>query len=709
LIDAAFEHLSGNTLLMPAPRKFRSWFFCATVCLLLLDGINSLPAEGQYVIPRTSPKLTGTPATFDQDRDRQSLVSLDGLWRFHPGDDPRWSDPSFDDSSWPLLRSDKPWSVQGYPAMGGFAWYRFAIHVPATHPALSLDLAPIMTSYEIFVDGHIAAAVGHMPPNIFPTASWDYRTVPLAAASSQGDREQTIHVAIRVWHSGIWASYIDGGPAFGDSLVGDSELIAAEQKHHEGRHRMVFIDVFSYSIAASIIGITIFGLYLFRPKEREYLWFAIQLMATSLDGALIVSKELFAFPPIPVFDLLDGTLVACAQIAFLLFLSKVLKARRGLIWQAVAAMAVLSSVFGVLYWPGWLSAPAGALVQVFLLLPSSIWMLLTLAAGAVRRDTNARLLLLPVLLVQGLYVADNITIALNQLGLEADPRPFETPFITSPYTVHPYVLAELLFLLAMLAFLIRRFTIARRREERWEGALEAARQVQHLLLPEAIPQVPGFSIDCIYRPADAVGGDFFQIMPCGDGDLLIVVGDVAGKGLPAAMMVSMIVGAIRTEAAHTTDPSEIASALNDRMTGRSANELGSGFTTCLCAHLSAGGRLVLANAGHLPPYRNGREMAMPGALPLGMLGGITYELVTVQLQPRDRLTFVSDGVVEAQNKSGELLGFDRTQELSTQSAAEIAEIAKRFGQVDDITVVTIDFLGTPASVGTLQEKEAMAR
>jgi len=85
---------------------------------------------------------------------------------------------------------------------------------------------------------------------------------------------------------------------------------------------------------------------------------------------------------------------------------------------------------------------------------------------------------------------------------------------------------------------------------------------------------------------------------------------------------------------------------------------------------------------------------MPGALPLGMLGGVTYDLVTVQLVPGDRLTFVSDGVVEAQGKSGELLGFDRTQELSTRSAAEIAEIANRFGQVDDITVVTIEFVGS---------------
>jgi hypothetical protein len=368
---------------------------------------------------------------------------------------------------------------------------------------------------------------------------------------------------------------------------------------------------------------------------------------------------------------------------------------------------LVSPVFNVLYWPGLLSAPVGALVQVFCLLPSSVWMLLILSSGAMRRDPNARLLLLPVALVQGLWVADNVIIALNQFGLPIEARLIETPFVIAPFTMHPSLLAELLFLLAMLAFLIRRFTIARRREERWEGALEAARQVQNLLLPEAIPRIEGFAIDCIYRPADAVGGDFFQILPTGDGDLLIVVGDVAGKGLPAAMMVSMIVGAIRTEAAHTTDPAQLASALNDRMTGRNASEFGSGFTTCLCAHLSASGRLVLANAGHIPPYRNGLELPMPGALPLGMLGGITYDLVMAQLQPGDRLTFVSDGVIEAQNKSGELLGFDRTQKMSTRSAIEIAETANRFGQIDDITVVTIDFLGSASTIRSSLAGEAL--
>jgi sigma-B regulation protein RsbU (phosphoserine phosphatase) len=686
---------------MPGSKKTRRSLVCILGCAALLAFLGADSRAEQYETGGSGAKPKAGTASFGYEGDRQPIVSLDGFWRFHPGDDAKWADPGVDDSNWPLLRSDEPWSDQGYPGMSGFAWYRFSVLVPATHPALSLDLAPVATSWQVFVDGKLIDSVGHMPPNIFPSMDWNYHLIALADRETGAGSGRRIEVAIRVWHSPIWASYIGGGPAFGDQVMGDSVLTAAQQHHHDDHHRLVFVDRFSYAIVAAIIGITIFGLFVFRPQEREYLWFAILLMAKSLGSILMVTYQIYAFPSIPVFDILDGSLVACAQIALLLFLTRVLKLRRGFLWNAIFVLALASPIFNVLYWPGWMSAAAGGLVQVFCLLPSSIWMLAILSACALRRNPNARLLLLPVALVQGLWIADNVVIALNQFGLPVEARMIETPVVVAPFTMHPTLLAELLFLLAMLAFLIRRFTIARRREERWEGALEAARQVQNLLLPEAIPQVEGFKVDCIYRPADVVGGDFFQILPIGDGNMLIVVGDVAGKGLPAAMMVSMIVGTIRSEAAHTNDPAQLAAALNDRMTARSlskpGSDLASGFTTCLCAHLSASGRLVMANAGHLPPYRNGRELEMPGALPLGMLGGVTYDLVIVQLSPGDRLTFVSDGVVEAQSRSGELLGFERTEELSTRSAVEIAEIANRFGQVDDITVVTIAFVGNPVA------------
>jgi serine phosphatase RsbU (regulator of sigma subunit) len=92
----------------------------------------------------------------------------------------------------------------------------------------------------------------------------------------------------------------------------------------------------------------------------------------------------------------------------------------------------------------------------------------------------------------------------------------------------------------------------------------------------------------------------------------------------------------------------------------------------------------------LSPYLDGREVELPGALPLGVMSGMVYETIQFALSPGSRLTFYSDGVVEAQNQKGELFGFDRARDLSTQPAAAIVEAAKQFGQEDDITVVTIE-------------------
>jgi serine phosphatase RsbU (regulator of sigma subunit) len=113
------------------------------------------------------------------------------------------------------------------------------------------------------------------------------------------------------------------------------------------------------------------------------------------------------------------------------------------------------------------------------------------------------------------------------------------------------------------------------------------------------------------------------------------------------------------------------------------------FATCLCARVYADGTLVIANAGHLGPYRDGREIELLPGLPLGVIADAQYEQTTYQLNHGDRLVFLSDGVVEAMNSEGELFGFDRTQQVSNEPARYIAQTAQRFGQTDDITVVSL--------------------
>ncbi|HTW81781.1 MAG TPA: PP2C family protein-serine/threonine phosphatase [Terracidiphilus sp.] len=232
------------------------------------------------------------------------------------------------------------------------------------------------------------------------------------------------------------------------------------------------------------------------------------------------------------------------------------------------------------------------------------------------------------------------------------------------------------------------------RQLRAETELEAARAVQQVLIPDEIPSLPAFKIESVYQPAGQVGGDFFQILPTAQGGALIVIGDVSGKGMPAAMTVSLLVGTFRTLAHYTSNPGEILAAMNRRMLARSKD----GFTTCLVLRADPDGALTVANAGHLPPYCNHEELAVDGGLPLGIRAESTYEEARLELRPGVQITLLTDGVVEARSKTGELFGFARAQNLSSRSAEQIAETACAFGQEDDITVVTLAFAGgTPVA------------
>jgi len=148
------------------------------------------------------------------------------------------------------------------------------------------------------------------------------------------------------------------------------------------------------------------------------------------------------------------------------------------------------------------------------------------------------------------------------------------------------------------------------------------------------------------------------------------------------------VGALRAIVKQTDRPADILERLNRELT---ENNIG-GFVTCICARVDEEGAVTVANAGHLPPWVNGQEFAMSGALPLGMLAQVAYEESEFSLHCGDTLTLMSDGVVEARReKDGQLYGFDQVAMLlaTKPSAEEIARSAQRFGQEDDVSVLQV--------------------
>jgi serine phosphatase RsbU (regulator of sigma subunit) len=184
---------------------------------------------------------------------------------------------------------------------------------------------------------------------------------------------------------------------------------------------------------------------------------------------------------------------------------------------------------------------------------------------------------------------------------------------------------------------------------------------------------------------------------------LLILGDVSGKGLKAAMTVSLIVGAARTLAEATDDPAEILAGLNRRLHGRLKN----GFATCLALRFDSEGICVLANAGHLAPFLNQYEMSLPSALPLGLDSDVTYEKTTFRLAVGDRLSFYTDGLLEARNAAGEIFSFERLSALmaTRPDAKQAIDAAVAFGQEDDITVLTL----TRLAIGVKPSTSLLAR
>ena len=323
----------------------------------------------------------------------------------------------------------------------------------------------------------------------------------------------------------------------------------------------------------------------------------------------------------------------------------------------IVRLAIAPSLF--VFWSGVVRMPAGSLVDV-LMIGANLWALIF------RKRT--RMIAASVLLIP-------LSALLEKYGIL-------TGGAVGPFHVDYFNLAVFVASLALFIMLGQRAWLAWRTRDELRVELETAREMQQqLVAPPA--EIPGFRIESAYFPARQVGGDFFRVISEGENGVLVVVGDVSGKGLGAAMTVSAVIGALRS--IPPVSPAWILNALNSGLAGH----LHGGFVTCCAARITQDGMVTIANAGHLSPYRNGTEVAVEAGLPLGIVPGAEYDEIQFLLGPDESLTFLSDGVVEARNASGELFGFERTLRISNSGAAAIAQAAKDFGQDDDITVLSI--------------------
>ena len=257
-----------------------------------------------------------------------------------------------------------------------------------------------------------------------------------------------------------------------------------------------------------------------------------------------------------------------------------------------------------------------------------------------------------------------------------------------------------------VAQLVRQQEAEVRTRERLEQELRVAQLIQQQFLPKELPELQGWQVAAYYKPARAVGGDFYDFLELPDGKVGIVVGDVTDKGVPAALVMATTHSIIRGDAPRLVSPSKVLERANDLLYPDIPAHM---FVTCLYAVLDPKtGEFQYANAGHNLPYvRNEdgstHELRATG-MPLGLMPGMSYEEKDAILQPGSSMLLHSDGVAEAHNPDREMFGFPRLMGLVGQAGGDklidrVLEDLDSFTgaeweQEDDITLVTIGRSGS---------------
>jgi hypothetical protein len=644
-------------------------------------------------------------------------VALDGPWQFHLGDNLNWASSSANDATgqagWSQLTADGPWGEQGHRSYVGYAWYRRHLHLtPAADSSLdfSLYVPPIENVYEVYWNGTLVGGEGKFPPDSAYPYTAGPQIYPLGPA-----RDGVL--AFRVWKAPL--DSFDNGLQGGFSappVVGGAASLA--DRKTAVAYRWLLRNQYLFAISSLYFVVMVLSLvaWLRDRQQKLLLWMAFFASAPIFVLFLVILPlpltYRFALGWLqPVHALED------ISLWFLLIWLLRLRENRGLVRLAtwLAWITLIANVLdGALTMFDWSNPAAMRFEQAldgFFTIFETVPELLPLVIVylALRKRLNLDRWLVAIFAASSSLIR-NFRIAVSQgsrfthwtLGKTINAPVFT--ILHNPFT--PLMLANTGLLLAVIYGVYRYTKEAAIRQGVMEQEMRSAQEVQQILIPELLPQLAGYSVTSAYIPAQDVGGDFFQVIPGPGGASWLILGDVSGKGLRAAMTVSLIVGMLRALTDYTSDPAEVLVVLNRRLYGR----LHGGFVTCLVMLLDASGRCVLASAGHPAPFVNKWEVDLDGALPLGLVPEAVYEQRTVNLQEGDHLVLYTDGLLEARAASGELYSFERLSGLMEQkpNAEQAAKAATDFGQEDDITVLTLTRLAAGETSSTRLKAPVLA-
>jgi hypothetical protein len=622
----------------------------------------------------------------------QGAVFLDGPWQFHTGDNPEWASPSFDDSGWESMQVNGPWGSQDHPGYTGYAWYRRHVQIDTlagSQTKYALLMPPVDDVYEVFWNGKPIGQLGKFPPR----PRWYYsrllRSFPVPSRESGT-------IAIRVWKSP--PLFVDPdflGGMYDPPLLGDADTIDAQLAASNAQNMRQ--NLYDYTLVILYGFITLLSLLLWsrNRKVKLFLWLAV---FTATPVMLFVIQGVLQIPI--YYDLGRGfnqPIYALNHVSlwFLLLYLLRLDDRPTLArWTRILAIVTVAAgaLDGALAF-FWGHAGAGMLsldaILTTLILVVEVFPFIIIGIGIRQRLEPSRWwLAITAFVSQMISTIADASAAGQRFTHWTLYYKVTTPLFTL-FGVY-FTSADLagIGLFLSILYAVFRYNMEQQaRQTALEREMQSAREIQQVLIPETLPSLEGFAMSSAYQPAQEVGGDFFQIIHEDEGSTIVALGDVSGKGLKAAMSVSLIVGVLRSLSGENSSPVEMLQGLNRCLCGR----LQGGFVTAIVLRLYPNGKVILANAGHLPPFLNSGELEIEGSLPLGLISFAEYSEVQVQLHSGDHLSLYTDGLVEARSSTGEIYGFERLNTLfaARPTAQQATQAAVAFGQEDDITVLTL--------------------
>ncbi|MCX7680094.1 MAG: SpoIIE family protein phosphatase [Spirochaetes bacterium] len=633
-------------------------------------------------------------------------LDLSGEWHLMHGNGLQYASYEIDDSSWPkillpsrqLMPSQLKRKSEGsmkidFSAKSGFVWYRrnFVLHeIP--REKLLFQVGEIMNADIVYLNGFRIGSSGRFPPE-FKSAWGQFRSYEIQPSLLKKGKN-VISMCV-YFDSEAWIMppirIVDYNTGIKEKMLADIFRIHGIQ-----------------AMSISLVGIFAFFFYLYmrRTKEIYYLYFSLCCISLSITMALCFVENLY-----PDIRISSNTLLKITQPP-LVFFPPLL----AIFYRSYCAFPVSPMRF-VLYF-----LPPFIISAMIIAAPTRYYILFF---------RNAFLLTIPLYMTDLFYISIRQLIRRNKRGLlmffalipivllgSIDILAFTAGLVNTSMALYLYGIPAMLFIFAL--YLVNRFVTSLNQTEKLnvalresimenmrlaalERELELARNIQLSTLSRAIPSSPFFDIAVKYVPAEKIGGDYYSFhMPAPD-QIGVLISDVSGHGVPAALIASML-NVLSEMFSYLADrPDLLLSELNRNMMGNIENQ----FITTAYGFIDYKNKTLLyARAGHLPLLiirreRNYLEEFLPRGRAIGLSKENEYHVNSINISRGDRIIFYTDCAIEAFNQEKLLFGEERFKELllresakSPQSLSEYIcrELHKWAGGSleDDLTLIIID-------------------